>query len=114
MTLSLLTRLWNLLSNAVKFTPNDGEITVALTIAGTDAQITVSDTGKGINPDFIPYIFEHFRQEDGATTRKFGGLGLGLAIARQIVELHGGSIQAESLGLEQGASFTVKLPLPKQ
>lgn len=105
--------VWNLLSNAVKFTPNDGEITVALTIAGTDAQISVSDTGKGINPDFIPYIFEHFRQEDGATTRKFGGLGLGLAIARQIVELHGGSIQAESLGIEQGATFTVKLPLPK-
>ncbi|MBE8966884.1 response regulator [Nostocales cyanobacterium LEGE 12452] len=105
--------LWNLLSNAVKFTPNDGEITVVLTIAGTDAQITVSDTGKGIDPDFIPYIFEHFRQEDGATTRKFGGLGLGLAIARQIVELHGGTIQAESLGIEQGATFTVKLPLPK-
>ncbi|WP_292736502.1 ATP-binding protein [Nostoc sp. JL31] len=105
--------LWNLLSNAVKFTPNDGEITVALKIAGTDAQITVSDTGKGINPDFIPYIFEHFRQEDGATTRKFGGLGLGLAMARQIVELHGGSIQAESLGIEQGTTFTVKLPLPK-
>ncbi|WP_242059472.1 MULTISPECIES: ATP-binding protein [Nostoc] len=105
--------LWNLLSNAVKFTPNDGKITVALKIAGTDAQITVSDTGKGINPDFIPYIFEHFRQEDGATTRKFGGLGLGLAIARQIVELHGGSIQAESLGIEQGTTFTVKLPLPK-
>ncbi|MGF1939579.1 MAG: PAS domain-containing protein [Nostoc sp. ChiQUE02] len=105
--------LWNLLSNAVKFTPNGGQITVALTIAENHAQIQVSDTGKGINPDFLPYIFEHFRQEDGATTRKFGGLGLGLAIARQIVELHGGTIQVESSGEGQGATFIVKLPLPR-
>lgn len=106
--------VWNLLSNAVKFTPNGGQITVELTIAENHAQIEVSDTGKGINLDFLPYIFEHFRQEDGATTRKFGGLGLGLAIARQIVELHGGTIAASSLGLGQGATFTVKLPLLKQ
>ncbi|MEJ6485608.1 GAF domain-containing protein [Nostoc punctiforme UO1] len=105
--------LWNLLSNAVKFTPNGGQITVALTIAENHAQIQVSDTGIGINPDFLPYIFEHFRQEDGATTRKFGGLGLGLAIARQIVELHGGTIQVESSGEGQGATFIVKLPLPR-
>ncbi|OUL27274.1 hypothetical protein BV378_11655 [Nostoc sp. RF31YmG] len=105
--------VWNLLSNAVKFTPNGCQITVGLTIVENHAQIQVSDTGKGINPDFLPYIFEHFRQEDGATTRKFGGLGLGLAIARQIVELHGGTIQAESSGEGQGATFTVKLPLPR-
>ncbi|MBD2101964.1 ATP-binding protein [Leptolyngbya sp. FACHB-261] len=103
--------LWNLLSNAVKFTPKGGQITVALTQAETHTQIQVSDTGKGINPDFLPYIFEHFRQEDGATTRKFGGLGLGLAIARQIVELHGGTVRAESSGEGQGATFTIKLPL---
>ncbi|OUL34864.1 hypothetical protein BV372_12880 [Nostoc sp. T09] len=105
--------VWNLLSNAVKFTPNEGQITVVLTIVENYAQIQVSDTGKGINPDFLPYIFEYFRQEDGTTTRKFGGLGLGLAIARQIVELHGGTIQAHNLGEEQGATFIVKLPLPR-
>ncbi|MBD2773940.1 response regulator [Iningainema sp. BLCCT55] len=103
--------VWNLLSNAVKFTPNGGQIIVTLTIAETHAQIQVTDTGKGIDPEFVPYIFEHFRQEDGATTRKFGGLGLGLAIARQIVELHGGTVQAESPGVGKGATFTVKLPL---
>jgi PAS domain S-box-containing protein len=105
--------LWNLLSNAVKFTPQAGQIVVTLTQTKTYAQVQVSDTGKGINPDFLPYIFEHFRQEDGATTRQFGGLGLGLAIVRQIVELHGGSVQAESQGEGQGATFTVKLPLSK-
>jgi PAS domain S-box-containing protein len=103
--------VWNLLSNAVKFTPQGGQIMVSLTQAGTYAQIQVSDTGKGIAPDFLPYVFEHFRQEDGATTRKFGGLGLGLAIARQIVELHGGTVQAESPGENLGSTFTVKLPL---
>jgi CheY-like chemotaxis protein/anti-sigma regulatory factor (Ser/Thr protein kinase) len=105
--------LWNLLSNAVKFTPEGGQITVALTQAGTYAQIQVTDTGKGINPEFLPYVFEHFRQEDGATTRKFGGLGLGLAIVRHLVELHGGTVQVESLGVGQGTTFTVKLPLLK-
>lgn len=103
--------VWNLLSNAVKFTPKNGQITVELSQAETHIHIQVKDTGKGISPDFLPYVFEHFRQEDGATTRKFGGLGLGLAIARQIVELHGGRIWAESLGEEQGAAFTVELPL---
>jgi CheY-like chemotaxis protein len=103
--------IWNLLSNAVKFTPEGGQITVRLTQTKTYAQIQVIDTGKGINPDFLPYVFEHFRQEDGATTRKFGGLGLGLAIARQIVELHGGKIWVESRGEGQGATFTVELPL---
>lgn len=103
--------MWNLLSNAVKFTPADGQITVALTQVGTNAQIQVTDTGKGIQPDFLPYVFEHFRQEDAATTRKFGGLGLGLAIVRQIVEMHGGTVRAESPGERQGATFTVRLPL---
>lgn len=103
--------IWNLLSNAVKFTPQGGQISVRLTQTGTYAQILVTDTGKGINPEFLPYVFEHFRQEDGAITRKFGGLGLGLAIARQIVELHGGKIWVESRGEGQGASFTVELPL---
>ncbi len=105
--------VWNLLSNAAKFTPQGGQVTVALTTIENYAQIQVSDTGKGINPDFLPYIFDYFRQEDGTTTRKFGGLGLGLAIARQIVELHGGTIQAVSPGEEQGATFTVKLPLSR-
>ncbi|MEG4217130.1 PAS domain-containing protein [Microcoleus sp. Pol14C6] len=103
--------IWNLLSNAVKFTPQDGQITVRLTQTGSYAQILVTDTGKGINPEFLPYVFEHFRQEDGAITRKFGGLGLGLAIARQIVELHGGRIWVESRGEGQGTTFTVELPL---
>ncbi|RCJ18314.1 hypothetical protein A6770_07010 [Nostoc minutum NIES-26] len=78
------------------------------------AQIQISDTGKGIHPDFLPHVFEYFRQEDGATTRKFGGLGLGLAIVRHLVELHGGTVRAESPGEGQGATFTVKLPLLKQ
>ncbi|MEG4799691.1 ATP-binding protein [Microcoleus sp. ARI1-B5] len=103
--------IWNLLSNAVKFTPEGGQITVRLTQTKTYAQIQVIDTGKGINPEFLPYVFEHFRQEDGATTRKFGGLGLGLAIARQIVELHGGRIWVQSRGEGQGATFTVELPV---
>ncbi|NQE33029.1 Sensor histidine kinase TmoS [Microcoleus sp. IPMA8] len=103
--------VWNLLSNAVKFTPQGGQISVRLTQTGSYAQILVTDTGKGINPEFLPYVFEHFRQEDGAITRKFGGLGLGLAIARQIVELHGGKIWVESSGEGQGATFTVELPL---
>ncbi|MBW4622008.1 MAG: response regulator [Cyanosarcina radialis HA8281-LM2] len=102
---------WNLLSNAVKFTPEGGRITAILNQSATNAQIQVIDTGKGINPDFLPYVFEHFRQEDGAITRKFGGLGLGLAIARQIVEMHGGQISVNSLGEGQGATFTVRLPL---
>ena len=103
--------IWNLLSNAVKFTPQGGQIRVRLTQTGSYAQILVADTGKGINPEFLPYVFEHFRQEDGAITRKFGGLGLGLAIARQIVELHGGRIWVESRGEGRGATFTVELPL---
>lgn len=103
--------LWNLLSNAVKFTPQGGKVTVKLATEGNYAQIQVTDTGKGIQSNFLPYVFEHFRQEDGATTRKFGGLGLGLAIARQIIEMHGGKIAADSLGTGKGAKFTVQIPL---
>lgn len=106
--------VWNLLSNAVKFTPIGGHITIDLSSVGTNAQIQIKDTGKGIKPGFLPYIFEHFRQEDGATTRKFGGLGLGLAIARQIVELHGGQISVNTPGEGQGATFTVQIPLAPQ
>ncbi|MEG3955692.1 PAS domain-containing protein [Microcoleus sp. herbarium2] len=103
--------VWNLLSNAVKFTPEGGRVEVRLGQIEGQAQIQVTDTGKGILPDFLPYVFEHFRQEDGATTRKFGGLGLGLAIVRQLIELHGGTVFAESAGVGQGATFTVRLPL---
>jgi PAS domain S-box-containing protein len=103
--------VWNLLSNAVKFTPEQGRIDIQLTQVGHQAQLQVIDTGKGITPDFLPFVFEYFRQEDGSTTRKFGGLGLGLAIARQIVEMHGGTISASSAGEGAGATFTVRLPL---
>ena len=103
--------VWNLLSNAVKFTPPEGRVKVRLTQTNQDAQLQVIDTGKGIKSKFLPYVFEHFRQEDGATTRQFGGLGLGLAIARQIAELHGGRIWVESRGENQGAMFTVELPV---
>jgi PAS domain S-box-containing protein len=127
--------VWNLLSNAIKFTPPGGQVEVRLERvdrntekeqedgAGreaflsspvpppTYAQITVIDTGKGIQPDFLPHVFDYFRQEDAATTRKFGGLGLGLAIVRHLVELHGGTVQAESAGEGLGATFTVRLPL---
>ncbi|MEH1836812.1 MAG: response regulator [Nostoc sp.] len=104
---------WNLLSNAVKFTPLEGKVNVRLECIDAQAQITVSDTGKGIHPDFLPHVFDYFRQGDSTTTRKFGGLGLGLAIARHLVEMHGGTVSAESLGEDKGAIFTVKLPLIK-
>jgi signal transduction histidine kinase len=106
--------MWNLLSNAVKFTPASGRIEVRFTQVDDFAQIQVIDTGKGIAADFIPYVFEHFRQEHTATTRTFGGLGIGLAIVRQLVELHGGTIAVESAGENQGTTFTVRLPLLKQ
>ena len=105
--------LWNLLLNAVKFTPTGGQVNVRLECIDAQAQITVSDTGKGIDPDFLPHVFDYFRQGDSTTTRKFGGLGLGLAIARHLVEMHGGTVGAQSLGEDKGASFTVSLPLIK-
>lgn len=103
--------VWNLLSNAVKFTPQGGQVNIRLERFDSSAQIMVSDTGQGIAPDFLPYVFDYFRQADGATTRKFGGLGLGLAIVRHLVELHGGTVRVESPGEGQGATFTVRLPL---
>jgi PAS domain S-box-containing protein len=103
--------VWNLLSNAVKFTPEGGQIEIRLEQIDNQAQIQVIDTGKGIAPEFLPHVFEYFRQEDGATTRRFGGLGLGLAIVRHLVELHGGTVQAASLGEGKGSTFTVRLPL---
>jgi PAS domain S-box-containing protein len=103
--------VWNLLSNAVKFTPTKGRVEIRLMEVGNQIQIQVSDTGKGINPDFLPYVFDYFRQADGTTTRIFGGLGLGLAIVRKVVEMHGGKVQAESPGEGLGATFTVELPL---
>jgi PAS domain S-box-containing protein len=106
--------VWNLLANAVKFTPNGGQITVELRQLDRLAQIRVIDTGKGIAPNFLPHVFEYFRQEDGSTTRRFGGLGLGLAIVRQIVEMHGGTVRAENHGENQGATFIVQLPAMQQ
>ncbi len=103
--------VWNLLSNAVKFTPIGGQVRIQLMEVGKQAQIQVSDTGKGIPIDFLPYVFDYFRQADGTITRTFGGLGLGLAIVRKVVEMHGGQVQAESPGEELGATFTVELPL---
>ncbi|MBW4421233.1 MAG: response regulator [Myxacorys californica WJT36-NPBG1] len=103
--------VWNLLTNAVKFTPNGNRVEVRLSQIDANAQIQVSDTGRGINAEFLPHVFDYFQQQDSATTRKFGGLGLGLAIVRQLVESHGGTVQAESGGDEQGATFTVYLPI---
>ncbi len=103
--------VWNLLSNAVKFTPAGGRVEIRLMEVGNQAQIQVSDTGKGISPDFLPYVFDYFRQADSTITRTFGGLGLGLAIVRKVVEMHGGNVQAESPGEELGTTFTVELPL---
>jgi PAS domain S-box-containing protein len=103
--------VWNLLSNAVKFTPKGGQVQIQLRAIDSRVEIIVSDTGQGISNEFLPYVFEQFRQADSATTRRFGGLGLGLAIVRHLVELHGGTIHAESAGEGQGATFTVRLPV---
>jgi CheY-like chemotaxis protein len=103
--------IWNLLSNAVKFTNEGGRIEARLRRAENEIEITVSDTGIGIEPQFLPYVFERFRQADSSSTRKYGGLGLGLAIAHHIIELHGGSISASSPGRNQGATFMIRLPL---
>ncbi|HEY9862014.1 MAG TPA: CHASE domain-containing protein, partial [Candidatus Obscuribacterales bacterium] len=103
--------VWNLLSNAIKFTPKGGRVRIQLEQMNAQAEITISDTGQGIDPAFLPHIWERFRQADSSTTRSYGGLGLGLAIVRHLVELHGGTVRAESLGAGQGATFMVKLPL---
>jgi two-component system CheB/CheR fusion protein len=105
--------VWNLLTNAVKFTPPDGRIDVVLRREGRDVLVRVTDTGHGIDPAFIPHVFERFRQGDASHARAHGGMGLGLAIVKQLVELHGGTISAHSDGIDHGATFIVRLPLPR-
>ncbi len=106
--------LWNLLHNAVKFTGSGGSVDVAVTGGDAGVRILVKDSGQGIPPDFLPYVFDRFRQADSSTTRGVGGLGIGLSIAKHLVELHGGSVEASSAGLAQGASFVVHLPVTSQ
>ncbi len=103
--------VWNLLANAIKFTPSGGRVEVRVERANAALQVCVSDTGQGISSEFLPFIFDRFRQADSTSTRAHGGLGLGLAIVRHLVELHGGSVQAASAGLGEGATFTIRLPL---
>ena len=103
--------IWNLLSNAIKFTPRDGKVRVTLQRVNNHVEITVSDTGIGIRPEFLPYVFDRFRQADATTTRQHGGLGLGMAIVKNLVELHGGKVRAKSPGEGGGATFTIELPL---
>ena len=104
--------MWNLLSNAVKFTPEGGEVRVRLDMAGSHVRVAVTDTGIGIEPQFMPFAFDRFRQADQSATRNHGGLGLGLAIVKHLVELHGGTVNVESSGTGKGATFTVMLPVP--
>jgi PAS domain S-box-containing protein len=104
--------VWNILSNAAKFTPSGGKIEISVNQTSAQVQIQVTDSGPGIDPAFLPHVFERFRQADGSTTRTHGGLGLGLAIVRHLVELHGGTIAVENRENRQGAIFTVRLPLP--
>ena len=104
---------WNLLANAVKFTPAGGEVRVSIERAGERLRFTVADTGDGIRADFLPYVFDRFRQGDQSSTRRYGGLGLGLSIVRHLVELHGGTVRAASDGEGRGATFIVELPLPR-
>jgi PAS domain S-box-containing protein len=103
--------VWNLLSNAVKFTPAGGRVQITAGQTGAHAEIKVSDNGQGISPDFLPFVFDRFRQADSTTTRRHGGLGLGLAIVRHLVEIHGGTVSAGSDGEGKGATFTVRLPI---
>jgi PAS domain S-box-containing protein len=103
--------VWNLLSNAIKFTPKGGSVRVVLSRERSDTRITVSDTGIGISPAFLPYVFDRFRQADSGIRRKFGGLGLGLSIVKHLVELHGGRVEAQSAGEGRGSTFTVHLPV---
>jgi signal transduction histidine kinase/CheY-like chemotaxis protein len=103
--------IWNLLSNAVKFTDSGGRVCVKVGRVGGVVEVSVSDTGAGISKEFLPYVFDRFRQADSTTTRQHGGLGLGLAIARHLVEIHGGTINAASRGEGRGATFTIRLPL---
>ena len=104
---------WNLFSNAIKFTPRGGQVNVSVACVDSRVNVTVTDTGIGIDPDFLPFIFDRFRQADGSTTREHGGLGLGLAIVRHLVELHQGRVYVESGGKNLGATFTIALPIAK-
>jgi signal transduction histidine kinase/CheY-like chemotaxis protein len=103
--------VWNLVNNAIKFTPKGGRIDVRLDRVGTSIDLSVKDTGQGIDDDFLPHVFDRFRQADESTTRRHGGLGLGLALVRHLVEAHGGTTRAESAGVGKGATFTVTLPV---
>jgi PAS domain S-box-containing protein len=105
---------WNLLNNAVKFTPGGGSIEISLSTENSTAVVAVADTGQGIDPIFLPHVFEMFRQADGSNSRKHGGLGIGLALVRQLVQLHGGTISAESEGANRGSRFIVRLPLLRE
>jgi signal transduction histidine kinase/ActR/RegA family two-component response regulator len=102
--------IWNLLSNAVKFTDAGGVIELRVSPAGKSARVSVRDTGQGISPEFLPYVFERFRQSDSSSARRYGGLGLGLALVRELVELHGGAVSAQSAGEHHGATFTIDFP----
>ncbi|HYN06668.1 MAG TPA: ATP-binding protein [Vicinamibacterales bacterium] len=106
--------IWNLVSNAIKFTPADGRIVLGLTADDACARIVVTDTGQGIAPEFLPLVFDRFRQADASTTRRHGGLGLGLSVVRHLVEAHGGTVTVESGGVGRGATFTVSLPLGRK
>ena len=102
--------IWNLLANAVKFTRPGGTIRLEIARVGPNVRLSVRDTGQGISPDFLPYVFDRFRQADASASRRHGGLGLGLALVRQIVELHGGAVGVDSRGVKQGTTFWVTLP----
>lgn len=103
--------VWNLVSNAIRFTPRGGHVRIRAGLRYGAAEISVADTGVGIAPELLPYVFDRFRQGDSSVTRRHGGLGLGLAIVRHLVELHGGTVQVSSAGLNCGATFRVRLPL---
>jgi signal transduction histidine kinase len=103
--------VWNILSNSIKFTPAGGSVTVKIDSADSAAELTITDTGEGISAEFLPFVFDRFKQADGSTTRQHGGLGLGLAIARHLTEMHGGTIEADSPGEGLGSTFKIRLPL---
>jgi signal transduction histidine kinase len=106
--------VWNLLSNAIKFTPRGGRVELRLRNTGNEVEISVHDNGEGISGDFLPYVFERFRQADASTTRQHAGIGAGLAVVRHLVEAHGGTVEADSDGQGQGATFVVRLPRLKE
>ena len=103
--------VWNLLSNAVKFTPDGGRVTAAVHGVGSSSEVEIADNGDGISAEFLPHVFDRFRQQDAGTKRRYGGLGLGLAIVKNLVEMHGGSVSATSEGGGRGATFRVRLPV---